>query len=103
MKTHLPDLTTTSDPDLLKQVEEIMARYPETTASENDKVIDFLKRGKMLDRGLLASNDRLAPRLAEFHRDHQRKLAIGHREYAVLAFVLLAVLALCAWLWDRGL
>lgn len=92
-----------SDPELYERIKSILARYPETTAAENEELLYFFRRGPMLDRALLSGVAELHPQLAKFEADHRAALSLGLAHYLFAAVILFALLVSGYFLWDVGL
>ena len=56
------------------KAEALLARYPNLSDVELATLINLFPYIRILDLGLMTSDDRLAPRLDAFHRDHGKKL-----------------------------
>jgi hypothetical protein len=74
------------------RAEALLRRYPDLSERHLAELITLYPRLRLLDRGLIAADDRLASRLADFHRDHGSKL----RASASLRVALVAVPAALA-------
>ena len=86
----------------IDRIEALLARYPGLTDPEIHEVLLFLRKGQVLEIGLLTSNETVKPQLDRFRADHARDLSIGKRELAVAGIVLLILLAAVALLWNAG-
>ena len=82
--------------------ESLLARYPGLTDPEIHEVLLFLRKGKVLELGLLSGNEAIKPQLERFRADHARDLSIGRQELIFAAIVLVIVLAAVALLWNAG-
>ena len=87
----------------IERIEALLQRYPGLTDPEVHEVLLFLRKGQVLEVGILSSNELVKPQLDRFRADHARDLAIGKRELAIVGIGLLIVLAAVAMLWNAGL
>lgn len=85
-------------PDTATRVQQLVERYPDLSDGDLAELIELYPQLNLLDQGLMTADDRLAAKLADFHRDHGAKLKPPAVElFAFLAFP--AVLALFALWW----
>ncbi len=56
------------------RVETLLSRYPDLREQELAELIDLFPFLPMLDLGLMTADDQLSEKLAEFQRDHGKKL-----------------------------
>jgi hypothetical protein len=56
------------------RVEALLSRYPNLSEQELAELINLFPYLNLLDQGLMTSDDRLAGKLRNFHREHGRKL-----------------------------
>ena len=80
-----------------ERASELLARYPSVSEKEAGEILQFLRTGRHLDIGLLASDERLRPRLDSFLKDHKPHLGGTWREAAAVVGGFL-VLLITAWL-----
>jgi hypothetical protein len=78
------------------RVEALLGRYPDLSQHELAELINLFPHLHMVDQGLMIVDDRLAAKLADFHRDHGKKLRASRGELiAALAFpAMLAIIIL---------
>jgi hypothetical protein len=86
----------------LERIKALLHRYPALTDPEVHEVLLFLRKGKVLEIGVLTSNELVKPQLDRFRADHARDLSIGKRELAVVGILMLIVLAAVSLLWNAG-
>jgi hypothetical protein len=86
----------------IERIEALLQRYPGLTDPELHEVLLFLRKGKVLEIGILSSNELIKPQLDRFRADHARDLSIGRRELVIVGIVMLILLAAVALLWNAG-
>lgn len=91
------------DPARLEHMREILSRYPQVSDAEKEEILRYLKKGPALDTALLTTVEDIRPQLARFREDHRRHFDIGLKEYALVALLVVALVAVLALLWDSGL
>jgi hypothetical protein len=84
-------------------VANLLGRYPDVEAGEAGEILRFLKKGPPLEVGLLTADDRLRVKLQEFRADHRSEFSLGPKHYLAVAFIVAALAAVLAFLWDSGL
>ena len=82
MKGSQSQRTLAHDPDALSDAQALLARYPEVTPDERDRLGHFLRRGAPIDIGLLSSNTPLWRIVEQFKRDHPHYFRLGTGVYA---------------------
>lgn len=76
----------------LDQVTELVRRYPNLSEIELARLINLYRNLSALDMALMLSNDRLAPTLDRFSRDHRSRVRKPFRQYAgLLIYVALTI------------
>lgn len=95
--------TIAAQPERLQRVESLLRLYPDIEDAERGEILHYLRRGPILDRGLLTGMETVRPQLARFRADHRKALGLQPRDYAAIGLVIVLVVALCALLWDAGL
>lgn len=102
----MPDTTfkrsSAADPARLEHIQDLLSRYPEIGDAEKEQILHYLKKGPPLDTALLTTVERIRPQLARFREDHHRHFAAGAKEYAMVAILVAAMVALFVFLWDAG-
>lgn len=75
----------------------LLDRYPNLSEVELARLINLYRRFSALDSALIISDERLGPKLDDFHADHRSQLRLPLRQYAgLVAYAVLAVIAV-AW------
>ena len=59
---------------LAEEARELLLRYPALSGQELQRLIDIFPQLPILDVGLMTSDDRLAPKLDAFQREHGRAI-----------------------------
>ena len=88
------------DAEQLTAVEQLLLKYPRVRPDEADSIARFLRKGPVLDIGLLSGNREAWAQAEAFRRDHPHKFGTTLREYAVLAIAALTVLLAGVALWH---
>lgn len=83
-----------------EEASELLSRYPHLAEIELARLINLYRGFSAADMALIMSNDRLAPMLDRFSRDHRSKLRTPFRQYAAL--VAYAVLTIGAVVWAAA-
>jgi hypothetical protein len=75
----------------------LIRRYPNLSETELARLINLYRGFSALDMALILSDEKLAPNLDRFSRDHRSKIRTPFRQYAALVgYAIIAVVAL-AW------
>jgi len=61
------------------RVEALLGRYPRLDGPELEELLRDFRSLPMLDLALMSADDRLAGKLAAFHRDHRARLQSARR------------------------
>jgi hypothetical protein len=80
----------------------LLRKYPDVEADETAEITRFLKKGPILEIGLLASDEELAPKVERFRAEHASKLGLSLKDYLLVALIIAALVAACVLLWDAG-
>ena len=101
------DMTRSRQPRLAdefnrERVEHLLGRYPDINLEESAEILRFLKKGPLLEVGLLSSDERLKPRLDRFRSDHARHFALGARGLVTAAVIIATIVIVSALLWNLG-
>lgn len=83
-----------------EQVADLLSRYPQVSGEEARQILNFLRRGRHLDVGLLTSSDRLRPNLDAFVKDHQAHFRVKWSEGAAVLGGIFAVFVIFWLLWE---
>jgi hypothetical protein len=98
-----PRLTIANDPDALGEVETLLARYPDVSEAERDRIGGFLRKGAAIDIGLLSSNARLWHKAERFRADNPVYFRLGARFYLFWALAIAAIVGTLVLIKDIGL
>lgn len=79
------------------KAEALLMRYPNLSEAELATLINLFPYIRILDLGLMTSDDRLAGKLDAFHRDHGEKLKTPIS--SLIGFLALPAILLLAGLW----
>lgn len=85
------------------RIEDLLRSYPDVPPGEVAEILRFLKNGPPLEVALLTTDEEIKAKLGLFRSDQKAEFAFGPKEYAAVAFVLIALVALLASLWNSGL
>ena len=80
-----------------QQAAELIERYPNLSELELARMINLYRELSALDMALMISDEKLAPKLDDFYRDHRRQLKTPLRQYFVL--VALAAVGVLTAVW----
>lgn len=81
----------------------LLRRYPALQPIETGEIIDFLKAGPPIDRGMLKGDPEFGPVLALVQRDHPEQFKLSVARQLLLATMLaLPFLAICWLMLDKG-
>lgn len=76
------------------QIESMLKRYPRLEEAELERLIELFVYLPVLDQALLTTNDHIAPKLAVFLQDHERRLK-APRARLLTILALPGILAAC--------
>lgn len=76
---------------------ELFERYPDLTDAELEQLIVEFPRLPPVDVALMLSDEKLAPKLEAFRRDHHSKVRTPFRQYAVLIAIAFFGIGLIVW------
>ncbi len=79
------------------RAEALLDRYPDLSDSELVELTALFPRLNMVERGLIAADDRLGGRVEHFYRDHGERLSGFSAQTAALVSAL-AVAAMMFWI-----
>ena len=80
MQTSASDLPVAAW-SLAGEANELVGKYPDLTADEVERLIAIHPRLPMLHLALMASDEKLAPRLEAFQERHRRRIRTPFRQY----------------------
>ena len=78
-------------------MEELLRRYPGTSNAETVEIRDFLIKGRILDIGIVTSNDELKAKVAALRRDHGEQFRLKGREVLTFYAITIAPMGLLVW------
>lgn len=62
---------------LIEEARELLRGYPALAPDQLQRLIDIFAKLPILDVGMMSCDNRLAPRLAAFQREHGRKIKMS--------------------------
>lgn len=83
----------------LDRMTTLLHRYPQIGDPEKAELLLFLRKGASHDVARLGRRDGLAPRLAQFRRDHWQHFQPSHSHIAAVLAIVLLPLAALVWLY----
>ena len=98
-KTH----RVAANPARLRRIESLLALYPELSREEEAEVLHYLRKGPLLDLGLLTGMESVRDQLARFREHHRRELGLQPRDFLAPGVILLFVLVVGALAWNAGI
>ena len=84
------------------RIEHLLGRYPDIAADETAEILRFLKKGPILEVGLLSSSDALKPKLDQFRTDHARHFTVGAKGLVIAAVIVVTIVLVSMLLWNVG-
>ena len=91
------------DLDALIDAEALLAKYPNVSADEHERIGRFLSKGAPIDIGLLSSNAGLWKTAERFRLEHPRYFRLGMGVYAGWVAALIGIAAGLILIKDMGL
>lgn len=85
-----------------QHIEQLLEHYPAITVPEEQEIVRFLRKGPIIDVGMVTSNEALQAKLARFRADHKADFSMRGRDLVVFAVLLVAFVLACWLLWDAG-
>ncbi len=82
------------------QVAGLLYRYPHVSEREAKLIIDFLRRGRQLDVGILTADEKLKPQLDIFVKDHATHFRVSFREASAVTAAIAGFFAVCWLIWE---
>ncbi len=81
----------------------LLARYPDLATHETSELLDFLKSGPAVDRGMLKGDPETAPAIQRVLADHAEHFRVGlTKQLGIALAITLPFLLLCWLIWDSG-
>jgi hypothetical protein len=66
------------------QIAAMLSRYPNVSPEESDAIVEFLRKGRHIDVGMLTADETLKPNVDAFMNDHKAELGVKLWEAAAL-------------------
>jgi hypothetical protein len=82
---------------LAEEAAALVARYPELTRRELDRLLSIYPRIPTVEAALMISDDVLGPKLDLLFKHHHAELATPFRQYAALVAIAVAGILVVAW------
>ena|SRR5689334_227874 len=83
-----------------EQAADLITRYPHVSEREARLILNFLRKGRHLDVGIITADEGLKPRLDSFMADHSKHFRIGLGEGSAVVATIAAFLAVCWLIWE---
>ena len=83
-----------------EEAADLINRYPDVSDAEAKQILDFLRKGRHVDVGILTADDALKSQLDSFMEDHSTHFRVGFLEGTAVVAAIAAFLALCWLLWE---
>lgn len=80
----------------------LLRDYPDVETDETAEITRFLRKGCILEIGLLTADEELSPKVVRFRAEHAGKLGLSARDYLLAALIVAALVVACVLLWDAG-
>ena len=87
----------TSAWDLAEEATGLVERYPHLQSAEVERLVAIYPRLPMLHLALMASDEKLAPRLEAFQKKHRRRIRTPFRQYAAFLIPILLLAIIIVW------
>ena len=75
----------------------LIARYPELTRRELDRLLTIYPKVPTVDAALMISDEKLGPKLDLLFKHHHAEFATPFRQYAALVAIAVAGILVVAW------
>ena len=82
---------------LAEEAAALVARYPDLTRRELDRLLSIYARVPTVEAALMISDDVLGPKLDLLFKHHHAELATPFRQYAALVAIAVAGILVIAW------
>ena len=79
---------------------DLIERYPRVSQAEAKLIVDFLRKGRHLDVGIVTADEALKPQLDSFMADHSKHFRIGVGEGSAVVAAIAAFLTVCWLAWE---
>lgn len=81
----------------------LLRRYPDLPEGEAEELISFLASGPIAEVGFVTGDPDLRPLVERVKQDHARRFNGGIGNHILVALLLvIPMIALCWYIWDRG-
>jgi len=89
--TGLPRRPSRPAAQILREVEALLARYPDLHPDERARLLPMFRSLSLLDKAVIMADAQMSERLDDFYRDHCHELSAP---YARIGFVLAAAIVI---------
>lgn len=93
---------TEIDHAAVDRMEALLRRYPAIDPAEQEELLRFVRKGRIIDKGVLSSRDGIGDKLRAFEADHARALGPSPLHWAMIITGVLMVVAICWFIADIG-
>jgi hypothetical protein len=83
-----------------EQIAAMLSRYPNVSPEESDAIVEFLRKGRHIDVGMLTADETLKPNVDAFMNDHKAELGVKLWEAAALIGGIAAFLVIAWLVWE---
>lgn len=83
-----------------EQAANLLYRYPNVSEAEANAILNFLRKGRHLDVGILTADEQLKPQLDSFMSDHAKQFRVGVVEGSAVVAAIAGFLAICWLIWK---
>jgi hypothetical protein len=84
------------------RMEALLRRYPAIDAAEQEELLRFMQKGRIMDKGVLSSRDGMGEKLRAFEAEHASALGLGPLHWVMIGIGVLAFVAICWLIADIG-
>ena len=88
------------DGSWLEHIVSLLTRYPDINRDEANEIVGYLRKGPVLDRGILTGLEPTRDKLAQFRHAHRRELGLQTIDYMVAMAIIVAVILVSTILWN---
>ena len=81
-------------------IADLLQRYPQVSDGEAKRIVNFLRKGRHLDVGMLTGDAALKPQLDLFMADHAKHFRLNFGEAAGVTAAIAGFLAFCWLIWE---
>jgi len=83
-----------------EQIAAILSRYPNVSPEESGAIVEFLRKGRHIDVGMLTADETLKPNIDAFMNDHKAEFGVKVWEAAALIGGIAAFLVIAWLVWE---